>query len=266
LPVATVVPQSGKRLPAALPGEPRLAADDFKGVIGHFVSGVAVITTTDAGNWLGTTASAVTSLTLEPPMLLVCLNRNSATGQAITRTRRLAVNVLAEDQAALAKRFATKAPDKFSAVAGVVGRLGQPLISNALAQLECEVTQGVEAGTHIVFFAEVLSATASRGFPLAYFRGEFGHLELPHSESVCEALRERILRRELGFDRPFDPSQVAAELDETPAIVTQALSKLARIGIVSRAHDGTYMVSASGPVRAPTGSQRQRMKKEHNGS
>ena len=83
---------------------------------------------------------------------------------------------------------------------------------------------------------------------------------------VCEALRGRILRRELGFDRPFDAAQVAAELDETPAIVTQALSKLARIGIVSRAHDGTYMVSARNPVRAPTGSQRQRMKKEHNGS
>jgi flavin reductase (DIM6/NTAB) family NADH-FMN oxidoreductase RutF len=262
----TVISQTDERLPAALPGEPRLAADDFKGVIGHFVSGVAVITTCDGGNWLGTTASAVTSLSLEPPMLLVCMNRNSGTGQAITRTNRLAVNVLAEDQAALAKRFATKAPDKFTAVAGVVGRLGQPLISNALAQLECEVTQGVEAGTHVVFFAEVVSATASKGFPLAYFRGEFGHLELPRTESVCEALRERILRRELGFDRPLDASGVAAELDETPAVVAQALSKLARIGIVSRAHDGTFVASAGTRPRAPTGSSQQRMEKEHDGS
>lgn len=262
----TVGSQSDERLPAALPGQPRLAADDFKGVIGHFVSGVAVITTCADGNWLGTTASAVTSLTLEPPMLLVCMNRNSATGQAITRTNRLAVNVLAEDQATLAQRFATKAPDKFTTVGGVIGRLGQPLISNALAQLECEVTQGVEAGTHIVFFAEVVSATASKGFPLAYFRGEFRHLELPHGESVCEALRERILRRELGFDRPFDACEVAAELDETPAVVAQALSKLARIGIVSRAHDGTFVASAGSRRRAPTGSPQQRMEKEHDGS
>jgi DNA-binding GntR family transcriptional regulator len=119
-------------------------------------------------------------------MLLVCMNRSSATGQAIARTGRFAVNILSEDQGSLAKRFATKAPDKFDSVRGVAGRLGQPLIAEALAQLECEVMNSVTAGTHVVFLAEVLTATASKGSPLAYYRGEFGRLELTNNELVRE--------------------------------------------------------------------------------
>jgi flavin reductase (DIM6/NTAB) family NADH-FMN oxidoreductase RutF len=185
--------QSSEHVPAAVPGERRLTADEFRSVIGHFVSGVTVVTTSDDDKWYGTTASAVTSLTLEPPMLLVCMNRSSSTGQAITRSKRLAVNILAEDQGALAERFATKATDKFAALSVVAGRLGQPLISNALAQLECEVTNSVEAGTHMVFFSEVLAVSASEGLPLAYFRGEFGRLEPTQIEFMREALRARIL-------------------------------------------------------------------------
>jgi flavin reductase (DIM6/NTAB) family NADH-FMN oxidoreductase RutF/DNA-binding FadR family transcriptional regulator len=235
--------QPAERLPAAMPGQDRLTADEFRNVIGHFVSGVTVISTRDGEQWFGTTASAVSSLTLEPPMLLVCMNRSSSTGQAIERSKRFAVNILGEDQGPLAERFATKAPDKFAAVSGIEGQLGQPLISDALAQLECEVSNSVEAGTHVVFVAEVLTATASKGSPLAYFRGEFGRLELTHDQLVHDALRERILGLQLGSEQPFEPTVIASELGEPMAAVQHALSKLARAGLMTRTDAGAYVAS-----------------------
>ncbi|MBS1888553.1 MAG: flavin reductase family protein [Actinobacteria bacterium] len=152
------------------------AAEEFRDVIGHFASGVTVITTSADGEPLGTTASAVTSLSLEPPMLLVCLKQDSATGAAIARGGRFAVNILHEGQAELARRFATKGPGKFDGVAVLEGAAGMPLIADALAQVECEVAEEVVGGTHSVFLAHVLGAAAAGGRPLAYFRGRFGRL------------------------------------------------------------------------------------------
>src|SRR6185436_18228365 len=87
-------------------GQRSLSAGEFRAVIGHFASGVTVITTVDEGVPFGTTASAVSSLSLEPPMLLICMNRSSTTGQAIHRSRSFAVNILGEHQAELAGHFA----------------------------------------------------------------------------------------------------------------------------------------------------------------
>lgn len=153
-----------------------LTPQAFRDVIGHFASGVTVITTTLDGVRHGTTASAVSSLSLEPPMLLVCMNRSSATGQALLRSGAFAVNILGEGDDELARRFAGKGDDKFAGVAVDTGEHGQPLLLDALAQLVCRVTQQVEVGTHIVFFAEVHEATARPGEPLAYYRGKFGRL------------------------------------------------------------------------------------------
>lgn len=153
-----------------------LAPAAFRDVIGHFASGVTVITTTVDDELHGTTASAVSSLSLEPPMLLIAMNRASATGQALLRSRSFAVNILGEGDDELARRFAAKGGDKFDGVDVTIGDHGQPLLVDALAQLVCRVTQQVEAATHVVFFAEVHEATARPGAPLAYYRGKFGRL------------------------------------------------------------------------------------------
>ncbi len=153
-----------------------LATDAFREVIGHFASGVTVITTRLDGVLHGTTASAVSSLSLEPPMLLIAMNRSSVTGQAVLRSRAFAVNILGEGADDLARRFAGKGDDKFAGVDVEIGDHGQPLLVDALAQLVCRVTQQVEAATHVVFFAEVHEATAHQGAPLAYYRGKFGRL------------------------------------------------------------------------------------------
>jgi flavin reductase (DIM6/NTAB) family NADH-FMN oxidoreductase RutF len=160
----------------------RLTSEEFRNVIGHFATGVTVITALHEGRPYGTTASAVTSLSLEPPMMLVCMDRQSATGGAMAAAGRFAVNILGEGQADLARRFATKAPDKFSGVETTTGTYGEPLLAEALAQLECRVVDSTTGGTHVVFFGEVERAAAREGAPLAYYRGQFGKLELSPSE------------------------------------------------------------------------------------
>jgi flavin reductase (DIM6/NTAB) family NADH-FMN oxidoreductase RutF len=170
----------------------RLTSEEFRDVIGHFASGVTVITVSVDGRLHGTTASAVTSLSLEPPMLLVCMNRESATGQAMAAARAFAVNILGEDHGELATRFARKGGDKFAGVDLAGGEQGHPLLAGAIAQLECRVAEQVAAGTHIVFIAAVEAASARRGAPpLAYFRGRFGRLELVDEVAPDDALAAR---------------------------------------------------------------------------
>src|SRR6266567_3914290 len=142
----------------------------FREVIGHCMGGVTVITARAEGRDYGMTASAVTSLSLDPPMILACLNNRSPTQEAITRSGAFGVNVLAEGQHDLAKQFARAGEDKFAGVAIRRGAAGVPLLSDALAVLECRVGTDVTGGTHRVFFAHVAQATARHGAPLAYFR------------------------------------------------------------------------------------------------
>jgi flavin reductase (DIM6/NTAB) family NADH-FMN oxidoreductase RutF len=163
---------------ATAPLAAQISSDEFRDVIGRFASGVTVITTFDGSRAFGSTASAVSSLSLEPPMLLVCINRRSATGAAVARSGTFAVNILAEHQGELARRFASKEPDKFHGVRTRMGRYGEPLLEGALAQLECRVTEQVQGGTHTVFLAEVDCASSCDGRPLAYFRGRFGGLRM----------------------------------------------------------------------------------------
>jgi 4-nitrophenol 2-monooxygenase / 4-nitrocatechol 4-monooxygenase, reductase component len=141
-----------------------------------------VITALHDGRPYGTTASAVTSLSLEPPMLLVCMNKQSETGRAVAQSKRFGVNILGADQVDLAERFAQKGGDKFAGVPVAPGKWGEPLFEEALATLECRVAEETTGGTHYVFLAEVESGAARGGVPLAYFRGEFGRLELTRDQ------------------------------------------------------------------------------------
>ena len=176
--------------------ERTLLPDEFKDVAGRFASGVTVITAIHDDIRLGATASAVSSLSLEPPMLLICLNRGSASGQAIAEVGRFAVNVLGEEHSELAVRFASRAPDRFAGVKVVQGLGGIPLLAEALATIECRVVETVIGGTHFVFLAEVEGASVRAGPPLAYFRGQFGRLELRAQDAgAAREIRERVLHR-----------------------------------------------------------------------
>jgi flavin reductase (DIM6/NTAB) family NADH-FMN oxidoreductase RutF len=172
-----------------------LTSDEFREVISHFASGVTVITALHGRRSFGTTASAVTSLSLEPPMLLICMNKQSETGRAVAASKHFGVNILGANQVDLAERFAQKGGDKFAGVPVTPGKWGEPLFDDALATLECRVAEETTGGTHYVFLAEVDGGAARGGAPLAYFKGEFGRLELTRDQlehRAADALEDEL--------------------------------------------------------------------------
>lgn len=215
---------------------------DFRQVIGHFTSGVAVVTTRHGGRPHGMTASAVCSVSLEPPMLLVCASTRSPTQEAIQAAGRFAVNILREEQDELALRFAGPREDKFAGLAVEDGPAGMPVLSDALARIECEVAQTVVGGTHRVFLGIVRSAELTSGSPLAYFRGRFGKLELAADERALDALRRMVLVREHPLDTPLDPDALAALTGTDAASIHYVLARLVAEGLVTRMPAGYLQV------------------------
>lgn len=225
--------------------------DVFRDVIGRFASGVTVITTTADGADFGTTASAVSSLSMDPPMMLICLNRTSDTQVAVLKSGVFGVNILAEDQGQIAYQFAKKGANKFDGVGIRRGRSGVPLVEDALAHLECEVQETVSGGTHTVFLARVQQAAGTDRAPLTYFRGRFGRLETALDEAAYRDLRARVVDRRLPIGSPLDLEQLATDLDVDAQRVYYALTKLCADDLVSREADG-YLVK---PLTAPAAEQ-----------
>lgn len=223
-------------------GSRTLDPEDYREVIGHFASGVTVITGAQDGRPYGTTASAVSSLSLTPPMMLICMNATSSTGEVIAATRRFGVNILSDGQADVALRFARKGDDKFDGVDTVRGVHGIPLLAQALATLECTVTEQVRAATHIVFLAEVVRATAEPGAPLAYFRGQFGRLQLARDDHVLEELRRRVQNRDVPVDVPMSVEEIAQLLDLPRDAMHYALVHLTFDGLVTTSPGGRFVV------------------------
>lgn len=207
---------------------------EFRDVMGRFASGVTVITTRDGETDYGAAASAVSSLSDEPPMLLICLNVSSSTAQAIVRSGTFAVNVLSEDSAPVAQRFASKVPDKFQSIAFERGHEGIPLISGSIAQFECVVEETVRGGTHLVFLAQVVRVTSHPGNPLAYFRGSFGRMQTAPDATALHAVRDYVVSSVTDVSVPLDAEQISAQLDLEVGRTYQALVALVDEGLVRR--------------------------------
>ena len=219
----------------------------FRDVIGRFATGVTVVTTHHDGRDHGMTASAVSSLSLEPPMLLVCMNRASATGDAVHRSRTFAINVLAEDQAGIAQRFATAHDDKFAGIATARGELGALTLTGALAHIECRVVEDVAAGTHRIFIGRVARAVGREGAPLAYFRGQFGQLHLSRHDPVYALLRERILAG-VHDGEPVSSASIADDTGMDPGRVERALTQLVSEGLLTGDPMRGYRVAPVSPT------------------
>jgi flavin reductase (DIM6/NTAB) family NADH-FMN oxidoreductase RutF len=150
---------------------------EFRRVIGHFATGVAVVTThCDDGTGCGLTVSAVSSVSLAPTLILVCVDRDSDTHAWLVKSGAFAVNVLEEGKGeTVARRFAGSATaDKFRGIAWRTERTGAPVLDDALAWLDCRVTAALPGGDHTIFVGEVLAADAREGTPLLYYRGGYG--------------------------------------------------------------------------------------------
>jgi flavin reductase (DIM6/NTAB) family NADH-FMN oxidoreductase RutF/DNA-binding GntR family transcriptional regulator len=222
--------------------EPVVDQAVFRDVIGRFASGVTVITTRVDDRDFGTTASAMSSLSMDPPMLLVCLNKTSETQRAISSSRRFAVNILGEQQSELAYAFARKSPDKFRDAQIERGRDGVPLLVGALAHLECRVSDTATGGTHTIFMGAVEDALASPGEPLAYFRGHFGRFEDAKQDEAYRRLRTAVVTRDLPTGQPLDVAALADRFKLDQAHVYYGLTKLNAEGLVSRQPGGRLIV------------------------
>lgn len=150
---------------------------EFRRVIGHFATGVAVVTTLrEDGEAAGLTVSAVAAVSLNPTLILVCVDHGSETHASLERAGCFAANFLEEGKGeTLARRFAGGgAEEKFRGVAWHTERTGSPVLDDALAWLDCRVTAALPGGDHTIFVGEVLAADAREGTPLLYYRGGYG--------------------------------------------------------------------------------------------
>ncbi len=146
----------------------------FRSVMGHFATGVTVVTAATPDGPVGMTANAVCSLSLEPLLLLVAFDNDARTLPAVRATGRFGVNILAAGQADLARLFASKVDElgKFSGVPHTVHD-GIPVIEGALAWIGCRLDRLVTAGDHTIGIGAVESAEAGQGEPLLWFRGAY---------------------------------------------------------------------------------------------
>jgi len=147
---------------------------EIRRVMGHFATGVTIITTCSAdGTPYGLTANAFTSLSLDPPLCLVCVDRKAESFAHFYDSRVFTVNVLTREQEELSNRFAKSGGDKFTSVATIPGHHGAPLIAGALAHLECRITDTLEGGDHVIHVGRIEHVDVSQGDPLLFFQGRY---------------------------------------------------------------------------------------------
>jgi flavin reductase (DIM6/NTAB) family NADH-FMN oxidoreductase RutF len=150
----------------------------FRSVLGRFASGVTVVTATDAaGVDHGMTVSAFCSLSLEPPLVLACVDHAASMHPVLSAASHFAVSILGSGQEAIARRFAESLRDRFTGIGFTRGITGAALINDALAHLECEMHDRHEGGDHTIFIGEVVAGEASTDRPLLYYRGGYAQLE-----------------------------------------------------------------------------------------
>lgn len=160
----------------------------FRHVLGHLPTGACVITATDsAGKPQGLSCNSLTSVSLSPPLVAFCPAKSSTTWPVMRAAGRFAVNVLAEGQGELCRRFSLRGIERFEDVPWRLSARGNPLIEGVLAWLDCELRDEHDAGDHTIVVAYVheLESPGSSG-PLIFFRGRFGKIARPESGTLGE--------------------------------------------------------------------------------
>ncbi|TPL46458.1 alpha/beta fold hydrolase [Mesorhizobium sp. B2-4-6] len=153
---------------------PAFDAMEFRRALGSFLTGVTIVTTIDeAGDARGFTANSFTSVSLEPPLVLVCIAKKALGHQAFSTSRGFAINILSEAQKAASGIFASKAADKFASVAWQPGQTGNPLIDGSVAVFDCDMEQLVDAGDHSILIGRVHDFSHNGAQPLGYCRGAY---------------------------------------------------------------------------------------------
>ncbi len=158
----------------------RFAAELLREAFGAFPTGVTVVAAERTGGLVGIAASSFTSVSLDPPLVSVCIARTSTTWPVLRDGERLGVSVLADDQHRLARQFAARDRDRFAGVRSTAGTAGAVLIDNACLWLECTVHAELPAGDHVIALLEVQEIrTFPERPPLVFHSSEFRQLVFP---------------------------------------------------------------------------------------
>lgn len=154
----------------------REESERFRHVMGHFATGVSVVSGVDGtGRPVGLTANSVASVSLEPRLVLVCMDLGSSTLGAIEATGAFAISILRAGRSELALRFAREAPgERFRGIPLRENDSGLPILDEALAWIACTLWRSVDAGDHRILIGEVTECGAAEGAPLIFHRGDYG--------------------------------------------------------------------------------------------
>ncbi len=150
----------------------------FRTVLGHFGTGVTIVTAVDGGEPVGMACNAFASVSLEPPLVLFCAANSSTTWPRIHNAGHYCVNILHEDGEEMCRSFATRGADRFAGVGYRIGASGAPVLDDALAYIDCDIEAEHEAGDHTIVVGRVREMGHREGKPLMFFRGGYGRYDV----------------------------------------------------------------------------------------
>jgi flavin reductase (DIM6/NTAB) family NADH-FMN oxidoreductase RutF len=155
-----------------------VSADEFRSVLGRFASGVTVVTTRGPDETdQGMTVSAFCSVSLDPPLVLICIEKNASVHRALTASDRFVVNILSVDQEQLARRFSIVDIERFEGVGYSRSQHGIAILDDVLGVVECTRHATHDGGDHTIIVGEVEAAHVTAGSPLLYYRGGYSQLD-----------------------------------------------------------------------------------------
>lgn len=153
--------------------------EEFKAALGRFASGVTVVTTKDAdGNLHGLTVSAFSSVSMSPPLILVCILKRTGSYSSFEESKSFVVNILDESQQQISNHFASHSDDKFSGQNYQLNENGLPVLCDCLVNLECRLKHSYDGGDHTIFVGEIENVTVNEGNPLIYWKGGYRDLQV----------------------------------------------------------------------------------------
>ena len=218
---------------------PEIDPRELRNALGGFITGVTVVTTEVDGTPIGFTASSFTSVSLSPPLVLVCIGKSSSNFTAFTGTDHFCINILAEGQRDVSQQFSAKNVDRFANLNWTSGVLGSPVIEDSIASFQCTLHQRVDAGDHDILIGRVVKFDQGKGSPLGYCRGNYVLFELEqkvldsgsHSSrfgAILETSEGVVFEREQGTGKLVLPN---TSLHGTREAKEGLYAKLTRLGL-----------------------------------
>lgn len=223
----------------------KAAHQDLRQILGKFLTGVTVVTTIDQHDVpVGFTANSFTSVSLDPPLVLVCIAKSAGLSAVFRRASAFAINILSTEQEAISNNFARKDEDRFAQIDWEVKSTGSPIIEGSAAWLDCDMHEKILAGDHIILIGKIRAADKTERHPLGFYQGSYCAIDLPE-ETLSLIERQQSVHSNTGIlvdqndqllfikqaDGRYDIPRAQAPTNGQDSGVKEAMAKL---GVVVR--------------------------------